>query len=179
MSYSHESVATALEDLRRMADVPDADGSLPSLLRFLEWLAALGRGRVVLPRDERERLLAESAPVLVKGLRHVLPYIFETLGIFMGTWYADEWTWACERRSRIEFLRTLYQGAISEDELDYWLDAEQLEELDDCLEERGKVEGGLTPDEIPAGTPPSHWWWWYPAQPPECATAREGRRGRP
>ena len=40
------------------------------------------------------------------------------------------------------------------------------ETVDDLLRQKGDHEGGLRPEQIPPGTPTSHWWWWYPAPPP-------------
>ena len=169
MSYSHESVAKALQDLRAMADYPEDAGNLGALLDFLEWVADLGRERVVLSNAERERFTAESAPLLAKGLRHIFEFINDCERILLRDWYDDEWIQVCERRSRIEFLRTLYQGAMPAGEFEYWLDTENL---DDLIQQAGRSEGGLEPGEIPEGTPSSHWWWWHPARPSEGSRTR-------
>ena len=49
---------------------------------------------------------------------------------------------------------------------------EDLDEIDARLRYAGEIEGGLSEDRIPEGTPLSHWWWWYPAPPPSDAAAQ-------
>lgn len=81
--------------------------------------------------------------------------------MFGRRWWGDEWAVACRTRSFVESLVAMAPAALAqviEREVD-------LEELDEMLRLRGESEGGLTTDEIPSGTPPSHWWWWLPGQP--------------
>lgn len=164
MSYSHQGVAKALANLHAMALQEQASGRFAELQEFLKWLAELGRGHLPMTDDDHQRFITESAPVLRQGLWHVAAYLADTERMFSRDWYGDEWAQACERRSRIEFVRDFYQGAMPEGALDHWLDTE---EIDDRMQQKGEHEGGLEPGEIPEGTPPSHWWWWYPARPPE------------
>jgi hypothetical protein len=70
---------------------------------------------------------------------------------------SDEWRYVCERRSSIEFLKTLFDVSEMEERLD-------TEEVDDLLRDRGGEEGPA--NVVPEGIPNSHWWWWYPKQPP-------------
>lgn len=75
--------------------------------------------------------------------------------------YGDEWYGVAERRSKIEFIRTLYRDLLDVD----WESFLAIENIDHVLKQRGDIEGPVALERIPPGTPLSHWWWWYPKDP--------------
>jgi len=85
--------------------------------------------------------------------------------LLTSTFYDHQGRWACERRSRIEAVCTLWADQLGGPGAPY-LDCETV---DDLLRQKGHQEGGLRPDQIPVGTPTSHWWWWLPDLPPTVA----------
>jgi hypothetical protein len=156
-----------LAQLRRVdAESPLAEQTAAAE-RFLQVLLPFG---LALERDPALRddpaigaFLAESAallPALSVGLQVVTARFPAKLGERFE--WGDEWIMACERRSAVEFLFTLYPGA----ERDGVLDGIERDVLDEAMRERGRDEGGLASEQVPPGTPPGHWWWWWPRQPP-------------
>jgi hypothetical protein len=155
---------SAIEALRLVAErSPGVETEDPALVAFLRWLATSSRDGTLPTGAERERLVAASAPLLVKSFQALDRYVYATARTFNSQWYGEEWAHACETRSRVEFLFELYRGSDAQAVI---ADAADPGDLDNGFRGRGQEEGYLPADQIPPGTPPSHWWWWYPDPPP-------------
>jgi hypothetical protein len=132
------------------------------LLAFLDAVAALGRDAKRLESSEGRVFLHATAP-FVRGARVELhEYVDDTERMARQEFYGDDWRRLCERRSTIEFVRTLYRDLVDVDWDETFMD---VYELDRVLRNKGEDEGFLKPDQILAGTPTSQWWWWLPKVP--------------
>jgi hypothetical protein len=129
--------------------------------QFMRHLFNIGRAIELDPRVAASipvRLFFEATPsrlfrlVLALGL-----FVTRTTYLLASNWEDDEWRYVCERRSSIEFLRTIFDVSEMEELID-------TGEVDELINERGKEEGPVK--SVPEGIPDSHWWWWYPNQPP-------------
>ncbi|MBP8807882.1 MAG: hypothetical protein KBG48_14625 [Kofleriaceae bacterium] len=149
-------VLDALAALRTAiaADVPEQE-----LTPFLDVAVAIVRGE---PGYDREAMVAAAAPLVADNEGGLAAALNALEGLLTSTFYDQEWRWACERRSKLEAVRTLWAEQLGGPGAPY-LDCEGV---DDLLRRKGDHEGGLRPEQIPPGTPTSHWWWWYPATPP-------------
>ena len=121
-----------------------------------QFLAALSE-LVASGDDEMRRSFADdtAARVLAKPL-HVSYYLDRIENtLFDSEWYGNEWFSVRFRRSRFASFLEVYREPISDDYCQVWLDTE---EVDHAIRVRSESEGPAQPDEIPAGTPTSHWW---------------------
>ena len=157
MDATGTQVVDALAALRLAAgtsDDPDVE-----LAPFLVVAAALARGE---PGFDREAMVAAAAPLMADIKPALTAYGDRLERLLLSTFHGHEWVAACERRTRLEAVCTLWADQL--------VGLEPLsvdrESLDDLLRQKGESEGYLRPDQIPPGTPTSHWWWWYPAPPP-------------
>jgi len=147
------------EALRRAANEPDVTDDLHA---FLDALAAYGREPAQLATGDGRESLWQTAP-LIQAARIPLHHYLDSAERFARQeFYGDDWRGAAERRSKLEFVRSLYLE-LTDVDWDTFLDTE---DLDHVLRGKGQDEGGLSPDQVPFGTPASHWWWWYPQSPP-------------
>lgn len=163
MTSSVEDRDVALSALRELAARGDeATADDVELRAFFDWLARAARMGWLSLQDERAAFVAASSPWIRTCAPLFGKYVYETMKLFYDTWYGDEWMQACEARSRIEFLSALYRGSPAEEVLAQLVDPS---EIDDGFQQRGEFEGWLDQNEIPPGTPSSHWWWWYPRSP--------------
>jgi hypothetical protein len=124
---------------------------------FLGYAWALVRGAL---RDDE--FVGNAAPYVDAARSALVEYMLSLDELLTTTFYGDEWIAACERRSRLQAACSLWAeelGGPGAPHLD-------CETVDDLLRQKGDHEGGLRPEQIPPGTPTSHWWWWYPAPPP-------------
>jgi hypothetical protein len=126
---------------------------------FLAVAAAIARRE---PGFDREAMIAAATPHMANIRPALTAYGDRLESLLMSTFYSDEWMSACERRSQLEALRTFWPQALEQMGLLFF----DCEGVDDLLRRKGDHEGGLRPEQIPPGTPTSHWWWWYPAPPP-------------
>jgi hypothetical protein len=126
---------------------------------FLAVAAAIARRE---PGFDREAMIAAATPHMANIRPALTAYGDRLERLLMSTFYDQEWIAACERRTRLEAVCTLWaEHLVGLEPLS--VDRESLDEL---LRDKGEHEGGLRPEQIPPGTPTSHWWWWYPASPP-------------
>lgn len=154
---SGSAVVDALAALRSATGQDDA--AALALKPFLDVADAIVRGD---PAYDRDGFIEAAAPHLDAAKFAIAGCVDRLDRLLTTTFYGDEWQWACEQRSRLEALRTLWPGPLDEVGLFFF----DVEGVDDLLRQKGRHEGGLRPDQIPPGTPTSHWWWWYPAPPP-------------
>lgn len=157
-----EAIAEATRAIDEAASPPDAYDDLHRLvLGVLRLGLALEREPGAAGAEVRARLRADG-DALAERLPLLSYYLARWEQRFCGAW-EGEWRVACEARSGLEFMRTLYAGTALEgafaDELDPG-------ELDDLMRARAMHDGGVPDEAIPAGIPPSHWWWWAPDPPP-------------
>ncbi len=153
----------AAEALRRAANEPMASDELNA---FLEALASYGRETSQLATDDGREFLRQTAPLIQAARVPLHDYLDSAERFTRQEFYGDEWRGAVERRSKLEFVRALYRE-LTDVDWDTFLDTG---DLDHVLHGKGQDEGGLSSDQIPAGTPSSHWWWWYPRNPPEATS---------
>ncbi len=146
--------AEAVRALREAAANPESAAVVEPFLRHA-W-AAIRRGQ------HDATFVTAAAPELAAAKFAIAGCVDRLDRLLTTTFYGDEWQWACEQRSRLEALRTLWPGTLDEVGLFFF----DVEVVDDLLRQKGEFEGHLRPDQIPPGTPTSHWWWWYPAAPP-------------
>jgi hypothetical protein len=146
--------AEAMSALRAAPRQPVPDQALEP---FLGYAWALVRGAL---RDDE--FVGNAAPYVDAARSALVEYMLSLDELLTTTFYGDEWIAACERRSRLQAACSLWAeelGGPGAPHLD-------CETVDDLLRQKGDHEGGLRPEQIPPGTPTSHWWWWYPAPPP-------------
>lgn len=149
--------AAALAALRIAAETDD-DADL-ELGPFFDVATAIVRGA---PGFDRDAMITAAAPLVPEVRAGLTAYGDRLERLLLATFYGDEWAAACERRTRLEAVFSLWAAQLA------GLEPMSVdrEALDDLLRQKGDHEGGLRPDQIPPGTPTSHWWWWYPAAPP-------------
>jgi hypothetical protein len=136
----------------------------PDLRLFVDTIRELADDPQRLRTPEAEQFLRSTAPRLSDASLALGSLIHEAEGLVGQEFFGNEWLGVCERRTDIEWLRTLYRELLGED-IDFLLD---VESLDDMIRQKGEHEGGnVAPDRIPKSVPASHWWWWYPKSPPE------------
>lgn len=110
--------------------------------------------------------IRETVPLIEAARVPLGKYMREAERFIAQEFYSDEWYGVAERRSQIEFVRSLYTD-IAKIAYSAFMD---VENIDDMLKQRGDQEGPVALERIPPGTPSSHWWWWYPKQPPDERT---------
>jgi hypothetical protein len=154
----------AVEALRRAANEPMVSDDLNA---FLEALAEYGRAPSQLATDDGRGFLRQTASLIQAARVPLHDYLDSAERFARQEFYGDEWRGAAERRSKLEFVRTLYRELTDVD----WETFLDTEDLDHVLRGKGLDEGGLSSDQVPAGTPHSHWWWWYPKLPPDEQTS--------
>ena len=154
-----KELAAACDALRRASS---EDRVTDDLRDYLDIVAKLSRDPQETTSPEFQGFVRETAP-LVEGARVALGQYVSGVERFIGQeFYGDEWYGVAERRSKIEFVRTLYHDLLDVD----WESFLAIDNLDHVLKQRGNIEGPVAPERIPSGTPLSHWWWWYPRDPP-------------
>lgn len=156
------AMCDAVEALHRAASERKVSDDL---LAFLDALASYGRDPCQLDTDDGRAFLRQTAPLIRAARVSLHDYLDSAERLARQEFYGDEWRGAAERRSKLEFVRNFYRE-LTDVDWDTFLDTE---DLDRVLRGKGQDEGGLSPDQIPSGTPTSHWWWWHPRNPPEAA----------
>jgi hypothetical protein len=129
------------------------------LLAFFDAMADLGRDPTLVTSSDGRAFLHGTAPIVRSARVPLHEYVADTERMARQEFYDDEWRRLCERRTKIEFVRTLYRDLVDVDWDESFMD---VFELDRVLRHKGDEEAFLKPDQIPPGTPSSHWWWWYP-----------------
>ncbi len=152
-----DQATACAEAIGALRSAPTAPTPEQALEPFLEYAWAMTRGAV---RDDQ--FVAATAPSIADARAALVDYMLALDELVTSTFYGDEWLEACVRRSRLESARVLWAAQLGGPGAPF-IDCETL---DDLLRQKGDHEGGLRLDQIPPGTPTSHWWWWYPSAPP-------------
>jgi hypothetical protein len=153
-------VFSAHEALTALRNAAAKDMSAATdLWPFLTVAVAIVRGDATY---DRVAFVTAAAPHIAPAELAIAGCVDRLESLLVSTFYSDEWLSACERRSQLEALRTFWPQALEQMGLLFF----DCEGVDDLLRRKGDHEGGLRPEQIPPGTPTSHWWWWYPASPP-------------
>lgn len=155
MRVPPHDIEQALAELRAAVDAPDELRLLP----LLDLALAVVRGDTSVDRD---RLVGDAAPYVTAAKLSVATCVSSLEHRLMCTFYGDEWVRVCEHRSRIEALRRLWPEPIA-GLFPFYFDTETV---DDLMRRKSTCEGGLRDDQIPKGTPTSHFWWWLPGEAP-------------
>lgn len=148
-------------DLMRMVELywrGRRDETWGDVQRFIDWFGATARQTPTALAtwvSENEEQIVNITPLLADDLDQVER-------MFGRRWWGDEWIVVCRARSFYQWLSDMAPTKL-EQALERDID---LEELDEMLEAKGTMEGGLNTEEIADGIPESHWWWWYPEAPP-------------
>ena len=125
---------------------------------FTDWFEALARTRP----GEAHAWFAAHADALEYLVGHFGHLMYWTERLFESPWYDGEpWLRACRLRSFLEHV-----FGFAEDG-EWWAEELDTEDYDAALRLRGDGDGGIPPEQVPAGMPTSHWWWWLPSDPPQ------------
>jgi hypothetical protein len=125
--------------------------AVDSVMRtFFELGRALGQEPVLAKDPAVSSFLKEAQERIDRLFLSLDMYVMRTEYLLASAWEHEEWFVVCERRSAIEFVKTLLD--VPENALD-------TTEIDAQIVERGREEsirplGGVEP-----GIPQSHWWW--------------------
>lgn len=159
-----DALTTAREALRAAS----SDTMVTDDLRtYLEIVAKTCRDPAAAGGHEFRQFIRDTAPLIEEARVPLGKYVRETERFIAQEFYGDEWYGVAERRSQIEFARTLYKDLANISHSAFM----DVENLDHVLKQRGDQEGPVASERIPPGTPLSHWWWWYPKPPPDERTA--------
>jgi hypothetical protein len=154
-----DDLTTAREALR----IASSDTSATDDLRtFLEVVTKICRDPAAAASPEFRQFIRDTSPLIDEARVPLGKHIRETERFIAQEFHGDEWYGVAERRSEIEFVRTLYNG-LSNSSHSAFTD---VENLDHILKQKGDQEGPVASERIPTVTPSSHWWWWYPKLPP-------------
>jgi hypothetical protein len=152
--------------LKDVASTPSVeakeDGAIVLMTDFFHVGLALERKPELRQSPEFVQFFESTLGDVVDAIVGVDQFICTTERKCGDTWYDDEWTWVCERRSGVQFFLDLY----SRSEISAAIELIEVRGLDQALRHRGEFEGHLEESEIPPGIPYTHWWWWLPKQPP-------------
>jgi len=110
---------------------------------------------------EFQNYLKESGYLLKSCMNDINFFLFEIdTSLHTEFYVTEQWINICWMRSSIEAIKELYLDSYFEKYLD------DIEELDEEIKGKGRIEGFLSAAEIPDKLPSSHWWWWCPDAPP-------------
>jgi hypothetical protein len=160
-----ERILKALRELSTQYDVERYRNLTNSMMSDFHELGLLLNCKPTGKLDPHfKSFFGESTTLLISAAGHIVHYGYLVEDWFYGEWAYEEWVTACSRRSALAFLFDLYRDTAFHAFIPSF--QERLDTIAELL--RHKIESGvLAPyDQIPAGTPASHWWWWYPMDPP-------------